>query len=261
MIGVITISIDPVLELGPLSVSWHGLTIAAGIAVGGWLATGVARERGLDPEQVLNLVGVIALSGVIGARLFYLLERDPAAVLDPTQWFGSQGFSFYGAILLGVPAVAIYLRRQGLTLTYLDALATGFPLGMAVGRIGDVINGEHYGPASDLPWAVQNAHPDADVPNNELAYHSGGLYEVVLALAMFALLWRVRRRLTAPGLVLWVVIGLYSLGRFLMFFVRDDSTNLTLGLSVTQWTSLGLLAIAALGLAMSLRGARQQATG
>lgn len=252
---MITINIDPMLEIGPVTIAWHGLTVAIGLVIGGLLAIRVAGERGLDKDQTLNLVLLIAVAGMVGARAFYLLENDPSALPNPGDWLGSRGFSFYGGILFGVPAVAIYLRRQHLDVRYLDALAAGFPLGMAVGRIGDVINGEHYGPVSDLPWAVRNANPDADVPSNALAYHSGGLYEVVLALAMFALIWPMRERFRRPGSLLWTVIGTYALGRFLMFFVRDDSTNLTLGLSVTQWTSVGLFAIACVGLVVSRRTA------
>ena len=121
---------------------------------------------------------------------------------------------------------------------------------MTVGRIGDVINGEHYGPASDLPWAVRNSHPEAEVPSNEIAYHSGGLYEVVLGLAMFAVVWPLRNRLGAPGALICTVVGLYAAGRFVMFFARSDSEDLLLGLSGAQWTSLGLLALA-IGLGLS----------
>ena len=245
---VITVDLDPVVHLGPLSLSWHGMTIAFGLFVGGWLATRVARERDLDPEEILTLVTIIAISGLIGARILYLAENDSGALLNPAEWFGSQGYSFYGGILFGVPAVALYLRRARKSIVYLDALAAGFPLGMAVGRIGDVINGEHYGPVSDLPWAVRNAHPEADVPSNALAYHSGGLYEVLLALAMFAVIWPLRHRFRRPGMMLCVVVAGYAVGRFAMFFVRDDSTPLTLGLSVTQWTSLALLAISLAGI-------------
>ncbi len=142
------------------------------------------------------------------------------------------------AIIVAVPVVGIYLSRERLGITYLDALAAGFPLGMAVGRVGDLINGEHYGPVSDLPWAVQNSHPAADVPSNQLAYHSGGLYEVLLALLMLAVLWPLRDRLVRPGAFLCSVIAMYAAGRFAMFFVRDDSTILTLGLSFSQWASL-----------------------
>lgn len=251
--AVITINIDPMIDIGPVTIAWHGLTIALGLVIGGWLAVRVGRERDLDEAQILNLVLLIAISGMVGARIYYLIENEPSALLRPGDWLDGRGFSFYGGILFGVPAVALYLRWRGLGLGYLDALAAGFPLGMAVGRIGDVINGEHYGPVSDLPWAVRNAHPDADVPSAALAYHSGGLYEVLLSLVMFAVIWPLRSRFKRPGTLLWTVIAAYAFGRFLMFFVRDDSTELTLGLSVTQWTSLGLLAVACLGLAISFK--------
>lgn len=166
--SVITIDIAPTLDVGPLTLSWHGLTIALGLLLGGWLATRVARKRGLDPDRVLDLVLVITLSGMLGARAVFLVENDPSALLDPGEWLRTNGFSFYGGIIFGVPVVGAYLYWRGLGLSYLDVLAAGFPFGMALGRVGDVINGEHYGPVSDLPWAVRNAHPDADVPSNEL---------------------------------------------------------------------------------------------
>jgi phosphatidylglycerol:prolipoprotein diacylglycerol transferase len=235
--AVITVDIDPLIELGPLAVAWHGLMIAVGIAVGGWLAARYAREEHLRVDEIVNLAALIALSGIVGARAFYLLENDAAALAEPAEWVGTRGFSFYGAILLGVPTAALYLRLRGLGLRYLDALAAGFPLGMAVGRIGDVINGEHFGPASDLRWAFRYTHPDAEVPSSELAYHSGGFYEVVLALLMLAIVWPLRHRFRRPGMLLWTVIGLYSAGRFAMFFVRSDSETLALGLNGAQWTS------------------------
>ncbi|MEO8091472.1 MAG: prolipoprotein diacylglyceryl transferase family protein, partial [bacterium] len=64
MAGVITINLDPMFEVGPLTLSWHGLTIALGLAVGGWLALRVARERALDTDQVLDLLVVMAVSGM-----------------------------------------------------------------------------------------------------------------------------------------------------------------------------------------------------
>lgn len=72
---------------------------------------------------------------------------------------------------------------------------------------------------------------------------------------MFAVIWPLRHRFRQPGSLLWTVIAFYAAGRFLMFFVRDDSTELIVGLSVTQWISLGLLAVAAFGLALARRPA------
>lgn len=247
-LATITLNVDPFIELGPLTVAWHGLMIAAGVIVGGRLALRYGRERGLDAERLLTLIMIIAIAGIVGSRLFYLAENDAAALLQPGDWLGTLGFSFYGAMILGTAAAAVNLRAHGLGIRYLDALAAGFPLGMAVGRIGDVLNGEHYGPASDLPWAIRYLHPDADVPSSAVAYHSGGLYEIVLALAIFALIWPLRRRFQRPGVLLWTVIALYSAGRFAMFFVRSDSDGVAVGLNSAQWTSVALIVIAAGGL-------------
>jgi phosphatidylglycerol:prolipoprotein diacylglycerol transferase len=168
-VSVITIAIDPEISVGALTVTWHGLMIAVGIVAGGWLATLYARERGLRREPIVDLIVIVAVAGIVGARLFYLAEHGD--LLRPGEWLGTLGFSIYGAVILGPAAAAAYMRWRGLGMRYLDALAAGFPLGLLVGRVGDLINGEHYGPASDLPWAVRNSHPEALTPNPELAYH------------------------------------------------------------------------------------------
>ena len=247
---MITIGIDPEIHLGPLMVTWHGLMTVVGIIVGTWLATVYARERGLETERIVDLAVVVGIAGIVGARLFYLAEQGE--LLDPSEWLGRNGFSFYGAMILAAAAAAIYMRRRGLGLRYLDAVAAGLPLGILVGRFGDLVNGEHYGPASDLPWAVRNSHPNADAPNPEIAYHSGGLYEMALGLILLVVIWPLRHRFRQPGMLLWTVVAMYSAGRFAMFFYRDDSELVALGLNSGQWTSLALLAIAAGGIWVTL---------
>jgi phosphatidylglycerol:prolipoprotein diacylglycerol transferase len=148
-----------------------------------------------------------------------------------------------------------------LSVAYLDAVAAGLPLGIAVGRIGDVINGEHYGPATDFFLAVRNTHPDALTPNPQLAYHSGGLYEVLIGVVVFAIAWPLRKRLRRPTALMWLVVALLAVGRFFEFFVRSDSADLMLGLEVAQWTSLAVLVVAAGGAWLTLArtpGARRR---
>lgn len=250
--AVIRIGLDPEIDLGPLELSWHGLMIALGVVAGGWLATVYARQQGLRRDRVVDLVAVVAVAGIIGSRVFYLAEHGD--LLRPGEWLGTFGFSIYGAVILGPLAGFAYMRRHGLGMRYLDAAAAGFPLGLLVGRIGDLINGEHYGPPSDLPWAVQNSDPDAFTPDPDVAYHSGGLYEMALGAAMLALLWPLRHRFRRPGTLFWAVIGLYGAGRLAMFFYRSDSDEVALGLSSAQWTSLALLAAAGLALWLTARG-------
>ncbi|MBA2764825.1 MAG: prolipoprotein diacylglyceryl transferase [Thermoleophilaceae bacterium] len=252
-VGIITIDIDPFIELGPVTLAWHGMAIVVGLFVGALMARRFAAERGLDAEPVIDLVFVVALSGIVGSRLFYLVINDPGALVDPVRWLGTRGFAFYGALILAPIAAAAYMRWKRLDTRYLDALAAGFPLGVFIGRFGDLVNGEHFGPESTALWAVRNVHPDADVPSNLLAYHSGGLYEMALGLAIFALIWPLRHRLTRPLSVLWSVIALYGAGRLLMFFFRTDAAPAALGLNEAQWTSLALIAAAGLGAYLSRR--------
>jgi phosphatidylglycerol:prolipoprotein diacylglycerol transferase len=253
---VITIGIDPTIELGPITLAWHGLTIAIGILIGGFAAASDARRRGLDPERLYTIGFIVVAGALVGGRLFFLLEHG---LLDePGEWFSSTGFTFYGGFIAAALGIVLYIRHERLSLSYFDAIAAGLPLGVAIGRIGDLINGEHYGPATDFFLGVRNTHPDALTPSPELAYHSGGLYEVMLGAIVFAIAWPLRKRLTQPLALMWLVIGLFAIGRFFEFFARSDSDDLALGLEVAQWTSLALLLAAIAGAWLTLRrsGAR-----
>ena len=254
-VAQITIGLDPEIHVGPLTLAWHGLTIAIGILVGTLVATRYARTRELDAERIQTLVIILVFAGIAGSRLLYLAQHNPAGLVNPADWLGTRGFSFYGALVGAPAAVALYLYRARLPVRYLDALAAGFPVGMAVGRIGDLINGEHHGGPSDLPWAIRYTHPDASVPTPDLAYHSGGLYEIVLSLVMVAVLTPLWRRLRAPAALLFATTLLYAVGRFFMFFARDDS-GMTLGLKGAQWLSVVLAAASAVGLWLAVRRAR-----
>lgn len=245
--AVITIDVDPFIQLGPIEIAWHGLMTAAGIVVAAYIAIRYAKRNGLDPDVLLNAVIWAALAGVVGARFLYLAEKDAGALLAPGEWFGNEGFSVYGGMIAGATAAALVFRRQHLGLRYLDALAFGFPFGMAVGRIGDLINGEHYGAPSDLPWAIRYVHPDADVPSGQIAYHPGGLYEIVLGLLVGMAVLMLYRRLRKPGQLFFTVVGLYAAGRFVMFFYRVDSESLVLGLDTSQWISIAITLACAIG--------------
>lgn len=246
MTATITIGVDPTIQVGPLALEWHGLTIAVGIICGGIVAARWAREHDLEPDPIYTFGILAAFGGLVGGRLFYVLEHGGPLLDD-------RGFTFDGGLILATLLIAVYVKRSGVSLRYLDAAAVGLPLGVAIGRIGDVINGEHYGPRSDFFLAVRNSHPDALTPNPDFAYQNGGLYEVLLGVLVFAAVWSVRNRLRRPGELAWLVLGLFAAGRFLVFFVRSDSPQLALGLDNTQWTSLGLLAAIAVGWALTTR--------
>jgi phosphatidylglycerol:prolipoprotein diacylglycerol transferase len=243
--STITIGVDPMIHIGPVTVAWHGVTIALGILIGGVVAGFFARERGLANDPLYTIGVILVVGALVGGRLYYLVERGD--LLDAGEWLGTRGFTFYGGFIAAAVGIGLYLWRARLSVEYLDAVALGLPLGIAIGRIGDVINGEHYGPATDFFLGVRNTHPDADVPSPDVAYHSGGLYEVLIGGIVFAIVWLLRHRLRRPTAMTWLVVALLAAGRFVEFFVRSDSDTVGLGLETAQWTSLALIAIAGVG--------------
>lgn len=232
--AVITLRIDPFIHVGPVKLAWHGLTIALGIVLGALVAARRLRAGGLDPDPLYTFGVLAAIGGLIGGRIFYLLEHGGPVL-------GTNGFTFDGGLILAGLLIAIYVWRSRLSLRYLDAAALGLPFGVAIGRIGDVINGEHYGARSDSFLAVRNAHPAASTPNPDFAYQNGGLYEVLLGLLVFAVVWLLRDHMRHALDLMWLVLALFAVGRFAEFFLRADSPDLALGLNNAQWTSIALL--------------------
>jgi phosphatidylglycerol:prolipoprotein diacylglycerol transferase len=255
--AVITIGIDPMVHLGPLTLAWHGLTIAIGVLVGGLVAGREARARGLDVEP-LQVMGLILIGGaIVGSKVYYLVEHGQLD--DPSAWFENRGFTFYGGFIAAALGLGLYVRSRRLSIEYLDAIALGLPLGYGIGRIGDIINGEHFGPATTFFLGVRNSHPDADVPSNELAYHSGGLYESLIGFATFAIAFALHRPLrTRPTAMIWLVMALMAVGRFVEFFARSDSAGSAAGLEAAQWTSIALLLVAAAGTWVTVTRANDQ---
>ena len=122
MTATITIGVDPTIQVGPLALEWHGLTIAIGIICGGLVAVRWARERGLGGDPIYTIGILVALGGLVGGRLFYVLEHGGPLLDD-------RGFTFDGGLILATLLIAGYVRRAGLSARYLDASAVGLPLG------------------------------------------------------------------------------------------------------------------------------------
>lgn len=255
-VASLVVPLDPTIKIGPLTLAWHGLTMALGILLGALVAGREARRRGLDPAPISTIVIIVVLSALVGGKLYYLAEHG--RLLEPGAWLSNRGFTFYGGVIAAVIAIPFYVWRARLSAAYLDAVAVGLPLGIAVGRIGDVINGEHYGPPTDFFLGVKNTHPEADVPSSDVAYHSGGLYEVLLGAVVFAIVWSLRSRLRTPTAAMWLVLALLALGRFAQFFVRSDSAGGALGLEAAQWTSIALLGVSAVGAWLTAGRARRR---
>ena len=231
--------IDPVaLSIGPLKIHWYGLMYLCGFAGAWWLAKLRAVRPGspLTVEQVGDLLFYGALGVVLGGRLGYVLFYNlPQYLADPLAllkvWQG--GMSFHGGLLGVLAAMWWYARRLQLGFFQLtDFIAPLVPVGLFFGRIGNFINGELYGRATDLPWGV--VFPAA----GPLPHHPSQLYEAGLeGLTLFLLLWwyssRPRPCRAVSGLFL---IG-YGVFRFGVELVRLPDAQL--GYLAWGWLTMG----------------------
>jgi phosphatidylglycerol:prolipoprotein diacylglycerol transferase len=196
------------------------------------------------------------IGAIIGARLLHVIDqwdfyaRDPISILRVNEG----GLAIYGTIVGGPVAGAIYAWRRGLNVARLaDVAAPPLILGMAIGRIGDVINGEHHGAhAQGFPLAVVYTNPNT-LGEIGVPVHLAVGYELVMDLVIFAgLVWLARGIIRLPngrlafnwqpryprdGMLFWLYLCLYSLGRFFIQFYRLD-TPFALGLSQAQLVSV-----------------------
>lgn len=261
----IEIDINPTMaDFGPFTLTWHGLFTAVGILAGVSLSVWLCKRDGIPPEvaQEIALVGVP--SAIIGARLFYVVEHWDKFSDEPLDIiFGitEGGITLYGGLLGGVIGGLVYALYHkwpiGITL---DAAAPGMILGQGIGRIGDLINGEHLADRTDLPWGVKYLHPDSPQyqynlrnpdpsdplrPLDTYAVHpvAGGYELLGDFLILGILLFVCYRYIRVPGWVFCSYVAMYGIMRFGLSYFRFDEQTF-LDMPVPQLTSALLLGIA-----------------
>ncbi|HEY8286903.1 MAG TPA: prolipoprotein diacylglyceryl transferase [Chloroflexota bacterium] len=226
LMASITISLDPVLvKLGSFSLRWYGLMYVVGIAIGLLVLQPYARRRAVTSDQLWNIFWGVAIAALVGGRLYYVLQSDPGSyVQHPGDLFAfwQGGMAFYGAIFLGIPVLLLLAYQQRVPLgVALDCVALFAPLSQAVGRIGNIINGDIVGYPSNAPWATIYTNSHSFAPLNT-AVQPAAAYELLFGLALFAVLWPLRFRVRPAGMLFVLYLSLYNVGQFFLFIVRDN---------------------------------------
>lgn len=236
--------VDPIIfELGPLTLRWYGLLMMTAILVGAWVASHQVQRRGEDSEKFWDMVLWVLIPALIGARLYYVFIQSPRGAagierylsnpLEILQIWGG-GIHIFGAFIFGGIALLLYTRWQRLpALIYLDAITLALPLAQAIGRWGNFINQELYGPPTTLPWGLRIDPVHRLAPYNNLSaypesvrFHPLFLYESLWNLLGFCLLFWISRRFQAQlkdGDIFLLYLIWYPLGRFFLEFLRTDS--------------------------------------
>jgi len=207
----------PVLfHIGSFAVYSYGVFLFLAFLAGTFLAGRELRRKGLDGSAIYPVGAVAAVSGVVGARLFYVLghwgefSTHWSSVFD----LNMRGLVFYGGLALAVPACLLTVKRMGLPAgNVADAVGLVLPLCLAVARVGCFLNGCCGGKPSGIPWAVT-------FPGSSTAVHPTQLYELALDLALFFLLLRLRRRVAGDWDLFLLAVGGYGAVRFLVEFFR-----------------------------------------
>jgi phosphatidylglycerol:prolipoprotein diacylglycerol transferase len=230
----------PFLHLGPLTLPTFGLMVAAGLLAASYILQADFRRRGIHTDAVL-IIGIAGLAGIVGARLYHVLESPVEFFADPWPLIFSRfGFAWFGGFLGGFAALLILARREKIpTLTFLDACSPAACVGYAIGRIGCLLSGDgDYGIPTNLPWGM--SFPNGVVPTTERV-HPTPLYEFFIWMFLAYVLWRIGasalQKRKPDGLVFCGYLVFTGIARFLVEIVRINPRSF-FGMSNAQGASV-----------------------
>ncbi|MDA0734441.1 MAG: prolipoprotein diacylglyceryl transferase [Chloroflexi bacterium] len=263
--GTISIGMNPnIVSFGPFLLSWHGFLTFIAVATAVFLVHRWGTRDGMDSDAILSVAVWSIIGGIVGARVFHIIDFwDDFYQYNPISiiyvWQG--GIAIFGALLGGFTGGALYIIIRnsdrfialwGKAFRFAgepnkaplpsvgrlaDISAPAVLIAMAIGRIGDVINGEHFSSFTNLVWGVIYTHPDSPALGRA-ASHPAVVYELIFDLLLVAAIWPLRNRLRPHGMFFALYLGLYSTGRFFISFLRQEFNSYFLGLNEAQIVAL-----------------------
>lgn len=254
-------------NIGPLQFTGFGIAVVLGFVVAQMIAQEEMQRRGYDPTPIADMIFGAVIGGLLGAKLYFVIVLGNWDAL-----FARGGFVFWGGLIGGAVGVFLIAYRKKVPIwRTLEVGAPALAAAYAVGRTGCWDVGDDYGRPWNGPWAVQFPEgappstagimsrefgvkfPPGTDPNAVVAVHPTQLYEVAMALIMFAVLWRLRRHRHAEGWLFGVYCVLAGIERFIVEFFRAKDDTLPIGLTMAQ-----VIAIATLALGSWILYARRQ---
>jgi phosphatidylglycerol:prolipoprotein diacylglycerol transferase len=237
-------------SIGSFFLPTYGVLVALGFLAGLFVTLRLARRVHLPAEQISNLAIYCALGGIAGAKLFMFLFDWNFYFHNPQEIFTLSTLQaagvFHGGLLVAMLVAVLYIRQQRLPLLLtLDTFAPGIALGHAIGRLGCFAAGCCWGKECHLPWAVYFRSQEAAQVPLGVPLHPAQLYESATNLLIFGLLYRLTGRMHRDGQIFGLYLVLYGIARFIIEFFRVHEQSLIFDLSLTQWISVGLVALGA----------------
>lgn len=245
-------NLNPVLfNLGPLQIRYYGLLLALSLLIGYLILKKLAKRKQVEERLIESYIIWLVIGTVLGARIFHIISDFPFYINNPLQiiaiWKG--GIASHGAILGGIIATYLFTKKHKLSFYRLaDITAVPAALTGAFVRLGNFINGEIVGKITTLPWAVK-------FPSFEGFRHPSQLYEIIIHLFLFILLFKLIKKDHKPGFIFWLFITLYALLRFLVEFVKEYQIFPTT--YIMDWGQLLSIPFLIIGIIMLIRVKRK----
>ena len=263
--AAIEIPFDPNISGGSsFALSWHGFLSFVAVAVAVWFVARASRkEPGVDSDMVYNTAIWAIVGGILGARIVHVADHWDIYGNDLTQVFAvwEGGIGLWGGILggwLGGITYAFIVKYPVGKL--MDMTAAPLLLAQTIGRIGDIINGEHISRVTDLPWAWYFTDPTSPAQAGNLREHGDALaethpavvYEMIWNIVGLFILYKLRRRFKPDGSLFMFYLGYYALGRFMVQFIRLDKVYFA-NLQEAHLIAIGVMTISAVFLGWRTR--------
>ncbi len=229
-------NINPVLlQLGPFQIRYYGLFFVIGFVIAYFMLIYLAKKRELNlkKDDIADFLLYIIVGTILGARIIYILVYNFSFyTANPLQIFAvwSGGLSFHGGLIGAIIAGILFARKKKISFYELaDIAVIPLALGLALGRVGNFMNGELFGRLTDVPWAFK--FPDA-----EGFRHPSQIYASIKNLINFSVLWFVKDMKLPKGFLFWLFVTNYAFLRFIVEFFRQPDSQLGFFFG---WISMG----------------------
>ncbi|WP_174525677.1 prolipoprotein diacylglyceryl transferase [Sphingobium abikonense] len=258
------LGLDPVaLDLGFFQLKWYSLAYLAGILIGYWYLLRLVAQPGspMARRHADDMIFYATLGIIIGGRLAYVIFYQPEILANPLDIFKlwNGGMSFHGGAV-GVSLGILYMAHKE-KLSWLrihDYVACVVPFGLFFGRLANFVNGELWGKATDVPWAI--VFPTGgDVPRHPSQLYEAGLEGIVLFLILAVAFWKTKARYK-PGMLVGIFLLGYGCFRFAVEYFREADAQLMefaarTGLHMGQWLCIPMI-LAGLYFILTAKGRR-----
>lgn len=254
-----------IFKIGDFAITSFGLMIFFSFLAGAWVMARQLERYSINGEVAWDMLAWVAISGVIGAKLYYLGLHWQDLAANPVRELTSRGgLVWYGGLIGGVTAYYFQVKSKKLPMaTMYDAAAPCLAIAYAVGRLGCFLVGDDYGVYTDS--AVGIAFPEGSPPSTAgylrsvgdmgvpanlpdgavVPVHPTQLYEIGLSLIILGIVWKLGKPgKLKPGQLFAIWMALYGIERFIIEFVRAKGDRVAFGLSTSQVASIVLLILA-----------------